>query len=877
MSPEEPVVEDRPLVLIADDELTSRLLSREALEWAGFAVVEAEDGNAALTAFERVRPALVLLDVDMPGPDGYAVCRALRARADGELTPIVMLTGHDDVAAVDQAYADGATDFINKPVNWALLGHRSRYILRASEVTRTLQTREQQLRLIFNSTLDLIVLLDRDGRILLNSRPAKAGAAQTKTGGVDLFAQIHPSDEHRVRHAFREIVDTGAGRLALYRWISQDGSIRHIEAQGSAVRDAAGQVSGVVVVSRDVTERARQQERIDRLSRISAVLSGINSAIVRIRERLELCQEACRIACSAGQFHLAWIGLVDHAAQRLDPVACEGAEQDLIKQLNLGTAEDHGLAGLAVRSKRPVVVNDIAADQRMQADRPALAHGFRSLVCLPLLVDGAAAGVFVLYSTETGQFDDAEMKLLEELAGDVGFGLGYIEKELERHHLAFFDALTGLPNRTLFQERLTTLTTASRSDSASLAVAVMDIRGFHIVNDNLGRQSGDSLLRQVAQRLRASLRKSDIAGRLGGDQFGIILTDAADAVSVGGCLEKLLSALTAPYTLDGSTATAAITVAVKCGATLFPGDTPDADAGLLLTQAEAALASAKSTPEPYQFYAPGLNAAVANRLVHEGRLRTALEQRQFVLHYQPKVEAGSGRICGLEALIRWNDPEAGLLLPARFVPLLEETGMIVEAGAWILHQTMKDLRRLQAAGYGTLRIAVNVSAVQFRQKDFLGYLAAATGSDGSAAQGLDIEITESVMMENLEHHIETLRRVRAAGIGVDLDDFGTGYSSLSYLARFPASGLKIDRSFVGEMAESPEKLAIVSAVIALGHALNMTIIAEGVETAEQARLLTELKCDRLQGYLFGKPVPFDKIEVLLALQGSNGAAARPAS
>lgn len=872
MNPEE-AVDERPLVLVADDEPTSRLLSREALEWAGFAVVEAEDGDAALAAFERKRPALVLLDVDMPGQDGYAVCRTLRARPGAAHLPIVMLTGYEDAASVDRAYAGGATDFISKPVNWALLGHRARYILRASQAMQDLQAREQQLRLILDSTLDLIVLFDRDGRSRFNSRAVPQGAAHYKAARFDWFAQIHPADQHRMRHAFREIFDTGMAQLARYRRVRRDGSIRFIEAQGTAVRDVAGAVSGVVVVSRDVTLRTLQQEKIDRLNRIGAVLSGINSAIVRIRERTALCEEACRIACTAGQFGLAWIGVVDHAAQRIELVACHGEGGELLKQLDLGTGEQCGLAGGAVRSKVPVVVNDIATDPRVQAARPALARGFRSLVCLPLLADGAVAGVLALYATETGGFDDAEMKLLGELAGDVGFGLGYIEKEQERHQLAYFDALTGLPNRQLYQVRLATLTSASRNASVGLVVAVIDIKGFHIVNDNLGRQCGDTLLRQFAQRLRDTLRKSDTACRLAGDQFGVILTDVADAVAGSACLEKLLTVLTAPYTLSGSTAAEAITVSVKCGATLFPGASAGADAGVLLTQAEAALNSARSAPEQCRFYAPGLNAAIANRLAQEGRLRRALAQQQFVLHYQPKVEAHSGRISGLEALIRWNDPGAGLVPPAQFMPLLEDSGLIVEAGAWILRQAMTDLRRLHAAGYGTVRIAVNVSAVQFRQNDFIGYLEAAIGTGVNAAAGLDLEITESVMMQDQENHIDVLGRVRAAGIGVALDDFGTGYSSLSYLARFPANVLKIDRSFVIEMSASSEKLAIVSAVIALGHAFNMKIVAEGVETAEQARLLTLLKCDQLQGYLFARPAPLEQIEALLARQESAAVAA----
>jgi len=857
-------VQDQARVLIADDEATSRLLTRETLEQSGFSVVEAEDGGGALSAFDRARPDLVLLDVDMPDMDGFLVCRKLRERPGAQYIPIVMVTGRDDVDSINEAYAAGATDFIPKPINWALLGHRVRYILRASNAVRELGKSEEKFRLITENSSDFIAMLDRDGRRLYNSPSYRAVFGDVDLPGTDSFQEIHPEDREMIRRIFRESVETGIGQQARFRWVLKDGSVRLIESQGNVIQDESGLVSKVVVVSRDVTERAKQQEKIERLSRITAVLSGINSAIVRTRDRKEMLEEACRIAVDHGRFAFAWIGLLDRATMQVEPVAWSGSEQGLLKQLRLSAREEvpegQGLAGRAVRGKKPIICNDIATDELLQVSKPALGKGFRSLVFLPLLVEGESVGVFALYAAEPGVFDDEEMKLLQELAGDVSFGLETNEKAQRLDYLAYYDALTGLPNRSLYQERLSRLTEAARPGATKQAVVVVDVRGFHVVNDNLGRHTGDTLLRLVAQRLRENVRASDTLGRIGGDQFGLILTDVANETQIGLLLEKIFGALAEPFPANGEP----VRLSVKGGVTVFPTATDGASADALLTNAEAALKKAKASPETYLFYAPHINAAIANRLALESKLRRALDQRQFVLHYQPKVESQTGRIVGLEGLLRWNDPHKGLIQPYQFIPVLEETGMILDVGSWVLQQAMTDYQKLQAGGLPPPRIAVNVSSMQMRQKDFPGYVAAAIGDGGAGTSGLDIEITESVLMDDIERSIEALRKIRKMGIGVALDDFGTGYSSLSYIARLPANTLKIDKSFVADMTTSSEKLAIVSVVISLGHALDMKIVAEGVETEEQSKLLRLIKCDEMQGYLFSKPVPLERIETLLA-------------
>jgi diguanylate cyclase (GGDEF)-like protein/PAS domain S-box-containing protein len=848
------------VILIADDEATTRGLARAALEHAGFRVEEVANGVEALEAYERLYPDLVLLDVEMPEMDGLTVCRKLRSRSDARYVPIVMATGLDDVASIDAAYAAGATDFIPKPLNWALLQHRVRYILRSSNASRELGRSEEKFRLITESSSDFIAMLDREGRRIYSSPSYRGFFGPDDLAGTDSFREIHPDDRDMIRDVFRATVETGVGRDAKFRWILQDGAVRYIESKGNVIRDDAGNVSRVVVVSRDITERTRQEERIERLSRITAVLGGINSAIVRIRDRAELLEEACRIAVVHGHFSFAWVGLVDPVTQAVRPVASTGEGGGFLDVARFSAREDvpegHTLVGRVVRGKRALVSNDVAGDGALRHGKEALKRGFRALVGLPLMVGSDCIGVLMLYSPVPGFFDEAEVRLLEELAGDISFGLEHIEKEREVHTLAYYDTLTDLPNRRLFQETLTTLTEAARRGPHKLVVMVIDVRGFHVVNDNLGRHAGDALLKLVAQRLRGSLAPSDTLGRIGGDQFGLILNEIASDAQIATAVGRIFSALEAPFDSGGQP----VRLLVKGGASLFPtptdGDTGDA----LLTNAESALKKAKASPDAWLFYAPSLNAALANRVGLENALARALEAREFRLLYQPKVDLRTGKTCSLEALLYWVDPAKGVVPPGRFISVLEDTGMILGVGSWVVRQAMEDLQRLHSRGYGDLRVAVNVSPLQFRQKDFPAYLAAAMGS---APEGLDIEITESVMMEDIEACVAVLWKLREMGIGVALDDFGTGFSSLSYVARLPATTLKIDKSFVDDMTTNPGRLAIVSAVISLAHALGMRVVAEGVELSEQRMVLKQMGCDEMQGFLYSRPVPFEELDGLL--------------
>jgi diguanylate cyclase (GGDEF)-like protein len=453
--------------------------------------------------------------------------------------------------------------------------------------------------------------------------------------------------------------------------------------------------------------------------------------------------------------------------------------------------------------------------------------------------------------------------LLVEMAGDISFALDHLKKEERLNYLAYYDELTGLPNRTLFEDRASQLLQAARrTEGATVALVLLDIDRFGTINETLGRHAGDAVLRQIAQRLSSGRLGPDHMARISADTFAALLADVEKEQDVVHFVEKrVIDLLHEPIVVDGHD----LRLSARAGIALFPVDGMDTD--ILFRNAEAALKNAKLSGDKYRFYTPELNARMAERLTLENKLRGAIERRELKLHYQPKVNLETGRISGLEALMRWNDPDAGAVPPAKFIPIMEETGLILEAGRWALEQVAADYQQWLAAGLAVPRIAVNVSAIQLRQKNFVDtvreVIAACAVPGGDEGCGLDLEITESLIMRDIEANIEKLKAVREMGVKVAIDDFGTGYSSLSYIARLPINALKIDRAFIVNMTGNSVDLSIVSTIISLAHSLNLRVIAEGVETEEQANLLRLLKCDEIQGYLFSAAVPAAQIERFL--------------
>ncbi len=614
-------------------------------------------------------------------------------------------------------------------------------------------------------------------------------------------------------------------------------------------------------VARDRSERKDAEEKLKRLNRLYAMVTGISAAMVRVRDRADLFNRACRTAVEHGEFEMAWIAVIDHNEKRIVPVAWAGDDEPAMSAIkahfasNAGTLEGKTLAARAIRENAPVISNDVQHDDNLVFGKMHAQSGVRSLAVFPLIVADNPIGVLALYTSKPEFFDAAGLLLLTELASNVAFAVDHIERQERLDRLSNYDTLTGLANRRLFLERVAQYILSAADAGHKMAVFVIDLERFKKLNDSLGRPAGDTLLKQVAEWLVQNAENANLVARLDADHFAVALPKVMYESSVARVLEKTIAAF---MKYEFSLNTAVYRMAAKIGVAVFPDDGTEAET--LFNNAEAALKKAKASRDRYLFYAQKMTETVALSLGVENRLRRALERDEFVLHYQPKVNIVSGKLTGAEALIRWNDPVSGLTFPGRFIPILEETGLIHDVGRWALRKAIEDYQRWRNDGRAAVRIAVNVSPLQLRNSNFVAEIQEAVSAGADAAAGLQLEVTESVIMQDVNHSIGSLLAIRALGVTIAIDDFGTGFSSLNYLAKLPVDTLKIDRSFVVEMVSATGGLTLVSVIINLAHALKLNTVAEGVETDEQFRQLRSLGCDEMQGFLFGKPVPVESFE-----------------
>ncbi|HYD66260.1 putative bifunctional diguanylate cyclase/phosphodiesterase, partial [Azospirillum sp.] len=436
------------------------------------------------------------------------------------------------------------------------------------------------------------------------------------------------------------------------------------------------------------------------------------------------------------------------------------------------------------------------------------------------------------------------------------FVLAFVDDVTERkaaeqrvHYLAHYDALTGLPNRTLLQDRLGHAITAAKRSNGTVAVLFLDLDHFKVINDSLGHTIGDEVLKDVAVRLQQALREVDTVGRLGGDEFIIVLPDAGNAAEVARVAARILDCVCEPMRIKDRD----FTISPSIGISLYPGDGEDGER--LIKNADAAMYQAKAAGRhAFRFFTTSMDAQLNERLNLEANIRRALDLGEFRLHYQPQIELGSGRVTGLEALIRWAHPDLGMVPPGRFIPVAEESGQIAAISLWVLDEACRQAKLWQAEGLPLQRVAVNVSALQFRSADLPGQVSAALSRHGLPPWCLELEVTEGALIRNVDMAILILKSLKEMGVKVSIDDFGTGYSSLSYLQRFPVDTLKIDRSFVNDVPTDQNDAAIVKAIIGLGSSLGLTVIAEGVETEPQLDFLRRHGCHGAQGYLFSPPM-----------------------
>jgi diguanylate cyclase (GGDEF)-like protein/PAS domain S-box-containing protein len=742
-------------------------------------------------------------------------------------------------------------------------------------ISNKLRESDRRLSDILDNVELVSLILDREARITYCNDYflALTGRQREKVVGQSFFELYVPSDiVNEVRGVHSALL--GNQPTAWHHEneiITRSGERRLIHWNNSLLRSEAGAVIGTASIGEDITERKRAEVKIRRLNRVYEVLSQINALIVRAQDRASLFTETCRIAVEAGAYRMAWIGVIDPNTLDGKVIACHGGEGGYVDKISLtardGTPDSERPACRALRQSRPVICNDLANDLSMASlQNELLRRGYKSVACFPLTVAGRPAeAVIALYAGEADVFDDDETRLLLELASNITFAVEHIEKQEQLNYLAYYDVLTGLANRSLLLERVAQYMRSNVSGEHRLALFLIDLERFKNINDCLGRPAGDALLRQVAEWLTRYFGDANLLARVGADVFAVVLPEIKQDVDVARLLENAMNAfLLHPFRLDN----AVFRVAAKVGVALFPED--GANAETLFKNAEAAVKTAKSSGNRYLFYAKKMTETVAVRLTLENQLRQALDKGEFVLHYQPKVNLASGKIAGAEALIRWNNPRTGLMPPVRFVPVLEEIGLIHEVGRWALRKALEDHRRWRRAGLAAVRIAVNVSPLQLRSRGFVAESKQAIDGDAHAASGLELEITESLIMEDVRHTIASLQAIRAMGVTIAIDDFGTGFSSLSHLSRLPADALKIDRSFVIDLTVTPEGLALVSTIINLAHSLKLKVVAEGVETIEQSRLLRLLNCDEMQGFLFSKALPSEIFETRYLAPPSTG-------
>jgi diguanylate cyclase (GGDEF)-like protein len=631
---------------------------------------------------------------------------------------------------------------------------------------------------------------------------------------------------------------------------------------GPAVERALREVSLKAARARSEQQRRDQEVRLQRLTRTYRMLSSTSSAILRLRNRMELLDEVCRIAAQQGGYDRVVISLIDRDARTLRPRAWAGMDSVTLRAADCvvldSDPEPIGMAERAIRSGAPSILNDLAHEPQPRAQHEILfALGFRAAAALPLLIDGTAIGVISLFSNQRAAFDAAEVDVLLELTANLAFALQYLEKDEAVHFLSYYDSLTGLAKRPLFCQRLAQL--MSVTVDGALTVVVFDVQKLGAINDSLGRYVGDRLLEKIAARVKQAYADSECAAYFGGGTFALMITAAGNPADTGRMLQSAAAQFfVEPFEIDGQ----ALRPAIRSGVAFYPHDADSADA--LVQNAEAALKAAREDNEKYMLYGLVTQRPTSRSLALEARLSGALDRDEFRLHYQPKVNIDSGRIEGFEALLRWQDAEDGLVAPSQFVPLLERSGAIVDVGEWVLLQSVRDIRSWIAAGLPAVRVAVNVSPLQLRRRDFVDRVLASREPAAEQPCSVDIEITESMLMQDMELSIRKLAQLREAGIGIAIDDFGTGYSSLRLLARLPVDTLKVDRSFIQSIADTPNVMTLVSTIVSLAQAFNMHTVAEGVETAEQLRILRAVKCDQAQGYLFGRPTPASEVPAAIA-------------
>ena len=819
-------------VLLVEDDPSDAKLIREALANSAGWACHVEWVRKQATALERLGKAavdVILLDLSLPDGQGLAVFDRISKAAPGAL--ILVLSGANDEALARAAVQRGANDYLAKgAVDAHWLPQALRYILDRKASQDVQRDGEEHFRAMSDASPLGIFVSDAQGNCVYTN------AAYHKISGLDFeealgtnwSMAIHPDDRQRIVTEWREAVSGHKAFQTEVRFMRKDGTVVWTRLNAAAMPEGPSSRGRVQTVE-DITERKAADLELQ-LTR---------EALFQEKERAQVTLNSIgdAVLCTDIAGNVTYLNLVAETMTGWSMAEALGQPlSDVFRIINGATRQpadnpgqraiaENRVVGLATDSiliRRDGIESDIE-------DSSAPIHNR----------DGRVAGAVIVFH------DVSESRAMAQ----------------KMAHLAQHDFLTGLPNRLLLTERFSRAIGQARRHHKQVALLFLDMDYFKNINDSLGHVIGDQLLQSVAKRLGECIRTTDTVCRQGGDEFVILLAEIEQRQDAAQVAEKLLAALLVPHCIAGHE----LHITLSIGISIYPDDGSTADA--VMQNADTAMYYAKAKGRNnYQFYTPEMNTRAIQRLSVENNLRRALKNGEFELYYQPKIDIASGAMTGAEALIRWQDPELGLIYPGQFVAIAEECGLIVPIGRWVLHETCRQVQAWLDCGLQAVPVSVNISALEFRHLKFLEGVASILQESGLAPRYLELELTESILMHDAEASAQVLEKLKAMGLQLAIDDFGTGYSSLSYLSRFPIDTLKIDQSFVRDIASNADDAAIVSAIVGMGKNLQQRVIAEGVETSEQLAFLKALQCDEAQGFLFNHPLPAGDFSRLLGMR-----------
>ena len=680
--------------------------------------------------------------------------------------------------------------------------------------------------------------------------------ASSDLAGLTDFDLHTPELAAKFRAEERDIMRSGRPKIDEEELIfDASGGEKWLSSTKVPLRNDQNEVFGLVGIARDITARKKAEKLQSGQAQILEMIAT-NAPLEDVLGCLMLLMESQLTGI------LGSVLLLDRDGEHLRHGAAPSLAKDYVAAIDgVRIGPDVGSCGTAAYRRAPVIVSDIMQDPLWRDFcHLAEAHGYRSCWSTPIRSHhDKVLGVFAMYSRSVREPTEQETQLIDFTTRIAGIAIARKLAEDQIYFMANHDALTGLPNRALLEDRLSQAILYAQRYDRWVTVAFIDLDRFKPINDTLGHKAGDELLKTVANRLTACIRTVDTVVRLGGDEFVVVLFDQPGSVDlVSETLHRLREAITEPVELDGHR----LTVTASIGVANYPKDGETTQT--LLANADAAMYHAKDLGGGgFQFYSPELNLATHKNLILQQELRDAVARLEFILLYQPQVKVSSGEIFAVEALIRWRHPTQGMVSPIDFIPLAEETGLIIPICDWALHEACRQNKAWQNAGLPPKIVCVNVSAKQFSEKNLVSRVTHALQESGLDAQYLQLEVTESLIMRNVESAVATMEELQQMGVQIAIDDFGTGYSSLSALKAFPVVQLKIDKSFIKDIAIDANDQAVAATVISLGRKLNLRVIAEGVETAAQVTFLRDHQCEEMQGYYFSKPVTATEVEDLL--------------